>query len=307
MTLVRIAGRLLAAAGALAIWLTALGAFAPSLDALASFLPIFLAAMMAGLALGGLWRRRGWIAGALLTLIPALHAIGYEATRPIPTAPHSGERVKVLTHNLYARNRDLPGTAAAVAGSNADIVLLQEVTPGTRALMTGPGRPYPHATPCPGDRCGLLILSRWPILASGYFLEDARGRRMGPPLLWARIAAPGGALVAATTHYPWPLPAEAQTDKRRSLAQALVRTNRDALILGGDMNLTPWSAAMREQDAAFAPLTRMTRAAFSWPAQLPLLPIDQLYAGPDWTRASVERLPATGSDHRPILVTLARR
>lgn len=303
----RIAGRLLAATGALAIWLAALGAFVPSLDALASFLPIFLAAMLAGLILAGLWRRGGWIAAALLTLMPAIYAIGYEAMRRIPAAAGNGERITVLTHNLYARNRDLPATANAIAQADADIVLLQEVMPGTRTLMTGSGRPYPHATPCPGDRCGLLILSRWPILASGYFLEDEQGRRMGPPLLWARIAAPGGALVAATTHYPWPLPAETQAAKRRSLARALVRTDRDALILGGDMNLTPWSAAMREQDAAFAPLMRMTRAAFSWPAQLPVLPIDQLYAGPDWTRGAVERLPATGSDHRPILVMLVRR
>lgn len=307
MTFLRIAGRLLAVTGGLAIWLAALGGFVPPLDALASFLPIFLAAMVAGLALSRRWDRRAWLAGALLTLIPAFHAIGYEVMRPIPAPPGSGERIKVLTHNLYARNRDLPATADAIAQAGADIVLLQEVTPGTRALMTGPGRPFPHATPCPGDRCGLLILSRWPIVASGYFLEDARGRRIGPPLLWARIAAPGGALVAATTHYPWPLPAPAQAAKRRSLAGALARTERDALILGGDMNLTPWSAAMREQDAAFAPLTRLTRAAFSWPAQLPVLPIDQLYAGRDWARAAVRRLAATGSDHRPILVTLVRR
>lgn len=306
MTFAQIAGRLLAAAGASAIWLTALGAFVPSLDALASFLPIFLAVMTAGLVSGRLWRSGGWFLPLLFTAAPALYAIGHELTRPIPESA-SGATIRVLTHNLYVRNGDLRGTAAAVARSGADIVLLQEVMPGVRALMTGTGRPYPQATPCPGDRCGLLILSRWPILASGYFLEDARGRHMGPPLLWARIAAPGGTLVAATTHYPWPLPAAEQAAKRRSLAQALARTDRDALILGGDMNLTPWSAAMREQDAAFAPLTRMTRAAFSWPAQLPLLPIDQLYAGPDWAKSSVRRLPATGSDHRPILVTLVRR
>ena len=127
MTLPHIVGRLLAAAGALAIWLAALGAFVPPLDALASFLPMFLAVMAAGLALARLWRRGGWIAGALLTLIPAIHAIGYEAMRSIPAAPESGERINVLTHNLYARNRDLPATANAIAQAGADIVLLQEV------------------------------------------------------------------------------------------------------------------------------------------------------------------------------------
>jgi len=73
------------------------------------------------------------------------------------------------------------------------------------------------------------------------------------------------------------------------------------------MNLTPWSAAMRAQDAAFAPLTRMTRAIWSWPRTLPFLPIDQLYAGPAWGLVRADRLGATGSDHFPVLVTLGRR
>src|SRR3546814_1418660 len=89
-------------------------------------------------------------------------------------------------------------------------------------------------------------------------------------------------------------------------ARALARIDRDALIVAGDMNLTPWAAAMREQDRALAPLSRMTRAP-SWPRALPVLPIDHVYAGPDWGLVSARRLPATGSDHRPILVTLARR
>ena len=38
-----------------------------------------------------------------------------------------------------------------------------------------------------------------------------------------------------------------------------------------------------------------------------VLPIDQLYAGPDWGLVSARRLPATGSDHVPVLVTLGGR
>lgn len=301
-----IGGRLLATAGALAIWAAALGIFVPALDALASFMPLSLAAMLIGLVAGRLWRRVGWIAPLLVTLAPALYAIGHELIRPIPTAK-GGASVTILSHNIRAANRDLTATVAAIGQADADVVLLQEVTPGVRALLVdGPGG-YPHATPCPNDVCGLLIASRWPIADSDYFLRDAQGERMGPPLLWARIAAPAGAFTVATTHYPWPLPAERQAKKRQSLAQALTRTDRGALILAGDMNLTPWSAAMRAQDASFQPLTRMTRAAFSWPATVPLLPIDQLYAGPDWACVSAEALGPTGSDHRPILATLVRQ
>ena len=111
--------------------------------------------------------------------------------------------------------------------------------------------------------------------------------------------------MVATLHYPRPTSSD-QAVRRRDVAHALARIDRDALIVAGDMNLTPWAAAMREQDRALAPLTRMTRAP-SWPRALPVLPIDHLYAGPDWGLVSTRQLPATGSDHRPILVTLARR
>jgi endonuclease/exonuclease/phosphatase (EEP) superfamily protein YafD len=39
---------------------------------------------------------------------------------------------------------------------------------------------------------------------------------------------------------------------------------------------------------------------------LPLLPIDQLYAGREWGVVDAQRLPATGSDHYPLLITLGR-
>src|SRR5438045_613828 len=77
------------------------------------------------------------------------------------------------------------------------------------------------------------------------FLKDARGQRFGPPLLWAEIAVPGGAPVTvATMHYPRPIPASRQAAARAALAAALARIDRGGLIIGGDMNLTPWSAAM---------------------------------------------------------------
>ena len=40
-----------------------------------------------------------------------------------------------------------------------------------------------------------------------------------------------------------------QAVQRRAVARALARIDRGPLIVAGDMNLTPWAAAMREQDA----------------------------------------------------------
>src|SRR3546814_14951198 len=105
------------------------------------------------------------------------------------------------------------------------------------------------------------------------------------------------AFMVATLHYPRPTSRD-QAVRRRDVARALARIDRDALIVAGDLNLPPWAAAMREQDRALAPLTRMPRPP-RWPRALPLLPIHPLYAGPDWGLFSARRLPPHHSDSRP--------
>ena len=61
---VRTFGALLTGGACLAAWLSLAGGFVPAFDVLASFLPLFGAAVLAGLLLAG--RRRSWTAGAAL-------------------------------------------------------------------------------------------------------------------------------------------------------------------------------------------------------------------------------------------------
>jgi endonuclease/exonuclease/phosphatase (EEP) superfamily protein YafD len=91
---------------------------------------------------------------------------------------------------------------------------------------------------------------------------------------------------------------------REALAAQLRRTSGPNAVLTGDFNTTPWSFAMRRQDAVFLPLVRRTIAQFSFPARLagrrwvvPLLPIDHLYASPAWKLARLQRVRIPGSDH----------
>ena len=307
MTILPTIGRLMIVSAAIAAWLAILGAWLPELDVLASFLPLFAVILAIGLLVAR--RRVRWtLPLTAIGIVPMAMAATPEIVRTIPAAPTGARELRILTHNVWVDNASLAATGAAIAGANADIVLLQETSHAREALVAATAQRFPYRTACPGGGCGLTILSRWPIRASGYFLKNARGKRFGPPLLWAEIAVPGGAPVTvATLHYPRPFPGDRQAAARAALAVALARVDRGSLIIGGDMNLTPWSAAMRAQDAALAPLTRMTRAVWSWPRTLPFLPIDQLYAGPAWGLVRVDRLAATGSDHRPVLVTLGAR
>lgn len=305
MKLARTLGTLLTGGGSLAAWLSLAGGFVPALDALASFLPLFGAATLLGLLLA--WRRPAWtMVAALLGLAPVAIGVVPELTREIPAARAGTPQIRLLTHNVWRSNRDPADTAQAIIDAKPDVVTLQEVEGSFRPMLAALSQYFPYATQCsPG--CDLAIFSRWPIVDSDYFLEDPGGRKFGPAMLWARIAGPGEPpFTTVTLHYPRPTSRD-QAVRRRDVARALARIDRDPLIVAGDMNLTPWAAAMREQDRAFDPLTRMTRALPSWPRAFPVLPIDQLYAGPDWGLVSARRLPATGSDHVPILVTLARQ
>lgn len=303
MKTVRLAGRLLIAAGGLAAWAAWAGALVPALDTAASFLPLFGMLVLLGALLGA--RRLPWMAIALVALVPVVAAMGPELLREIPRARPGTPRLRVVTHNVWVGNETPEATARRILEAQPDVVLLQEVDREFRPMLAQMRGELPYATDCPAD-CSLAILSRWPIAERDYFFKDTRGRPFGPPLLWAQLAVPGmPPVTVATTHYPHPGPAQAR--RRAEMAQTLARIDRGSLIVAGDMNLTPWSAAMRAQDASFAPLVRFTRALASWRRPVPILPIDHLYAGPDWGVVQAKRLPATGSDHYPVLVTLGRR
>ncbi|HEY0623758.1 endonuclease/exonuclease/phosphatase family protein [Sphingomonas sp.] len=305
MRLARNLGYLLIGGGCLAAWLALAGAWVPPLDALASFLPVFGMAILLGLPLA--WRQGRWmIAAALLGLVPVALRVVPELIRDVPMARSGTAQVRVLTHNVWQRDDSPADTAQAILDARPDIVTLQEVDGSFRPMLAALRQHFAHGTACPPG-CDLAIFSRWPITNSDYFLKDRAGRKFGPPMLWARIAGPDQRpFTVMTLHYPRPTSRD-QALRRRAVAQALARIDRGPLIVAGDMNLTPWAAAMNAQDRALAPLARMTRALPSWPRAVPFLPIDQLYAGPDWGLVAASQLPATGSDHRPLLVTLARR
>lgn len=299
-------GCLLIAAGMICAWGALLGIYVPALDAYASFMPLFAVPILLGALLA--WRSRPWpLIAAVVALVPVAGTVAPELLRTIPHAAPGTPQLRVVTHNVWERNADPAETAQAIVDARPDIVLLQEVGGNFRPMLAALRQHLPYATDCPA-RCDMAIFSRWPIDARGYRFRDAAGRKFGPGLAWAEIAPPGmPSFTVATLHYGHPSPPGPQARMRLELADAVHRIDPRSLIVAGDMNLTPWAAAMRAQDEALSPLVRMTRALPSWHKPVPLLPIDHVYAGPGWGLVDARRLPATGSDHYPLLVILGRR
>lgn len=294
------------------------GRWAPTLDAFNSGAPA-IALVGAIVAVVALFRKaRVGLIGGLLALLLAGERVAPKYMRPIELVHprQQGLELTIVTHNILKWNDRQQETVAALSGSGADVILVQEAAGSVAPWLTGLKARYPYQSRCPRHNCAIMIFSRWPIVETRYRIRDEAGAQIGPPLVWATIAPPHGPrFTVATVHLPWPIPARPSEAQRADLGASIGHLPLDRLILTGDFNLTPWAIAMDRLDASLAPLTRVTRALWSFPARfgadrpspLPFLPIDHVFAGPGWAVRSVERLPRTGSDHYPVRVRLVAR
>ncbi len=280
------------------------GRWSPQLDILSHFAPFWLAgALVAGLygfTLGETGSRRGLVALGASGVVLAALLIAPEYLRPAApkAAPASPDQIKLIQINAWRDSRDIDPAIDWLVAQDADIILLEEGEHLREPLARRTGY---HLT---GGSESLAILSKIKPISNGVRLPP--GRWAQPPLVRATFAGPQGEFTLIGTHYVWPIYGGFQRAQGRVLGELLAQFPRDRVILAGDFNSTPWSFARRAEDRRFG-LERRTRALFSWPATapFPVLPIDQVYAGPGWRTVSISRGPRLGSDHYPVVAILA--
>ncbi|TDB88652.1 endonuclease/exonuclease/phosphatase family protein [Actinomadura sp. 7K534] len=220
----------------------------------------------------------------------------------LPAAkPGPGDLV-VVQHNVSDENTDPAGTARALAAATPDLVALEELThsalPDYERIL-GPDLPY-HAV------IGTVGLwSKHPL--SGTRSLDIKPREIKGP--WSRglrtvARTPHGEIAVYVAHLPSVRIrpgglASAWRDASAGLLGAAVSAEKvEAVILLGDLNGTT-------DDRGLAPLTSQLNVAergmaFSFPAAFPLARIDQVMAR-SATVPRLRTLPATGSDHLPVV------
>ncbi|KQV57667.1 MULTISPECIES: endonuclease/exonuclease/phosphatase family protein [unclassified Caulobacter] len=292
------------------------GAFSDRLDAFTHAAPLWLMMGFGAVILGALFARGGerWVmvglgattlAACAVLMLPDLWA----AWRFKPATVAASD-LKVVQFNIWHENRTPEQSLEWILAQDADVVVMEEAGGNAIPVVRALKEAYPFASCDKAGRCETWIFSRKKMLARG-------GVPMEMPYLsgaWATLADAKGAFTVAGVHYTWPIPAGPQQAQSRKLVQALAPFDRKSLILTGDFNSTPWSFTLKRQDKALG-LRRWTRALASWPAgkfsrvmaaPAPFLPIDHVYAGSEWRAVKIERGPALGSDHRPVVVTLRR-
>ncbi len=293
------------------------GAFSDKLDAFTHAAPLWLMMGIGAAVLGGVFARDGerWVmvglgAVALLACAVLMLPEYWAAWRFKETAVAQSD-LKIVQFNVWHENRTPQKTLDWIIAQDADVVVIEEGAGESWQIVTALRAVYPFAS---GDKTShneTWIFSRKKMLARGTVPLD----RPYLSAAWATLADAKGPFTVAGVHYTWPVPAGPQQAQARKLVDALAPFDRKSTILTGDFNSTPWSFSLRRQDKALG-LRRWTRALASWPAgkfsrvmaaPAPFLPIDHVYAGAEWHAVKIERGPALGSDHRPVVMTLRRR
>ncbi|WP_425825194.1 endonuclease/exonuclease/phosphatase family protein [Streptomyces fractus] len=242
---------------------------------------------------------------ALLALLLPTAAWGYRCgvllPDPWPGAPH----LVVVQHNASDENADPAGTARSLSGHGPDLIALEELLPKARAQYqrTLAGN-YPHHAVV--GTVGLW--SKYPL--TGVHPTDIKPVGITEPWnrgLRAVVETPWRDTAVYVAHLPSiridasGLASRWRDESARKLGAAVAAEPTPTVLVLGDLNGTV-------DDRGLAPLTSQLDVpargfAFSYPAAFPVARIDQVMARSAQV-GRVRTLPATGSDHLPVLARI---
>lgn len=250
------------------------------------------------LVMGLLFRTRATVAVLLPALVWGL-AFGRP---PIPHAEASGHELVVATQNLYAGNDDPASTAAALSGSGADVIGVQELPgPAREQVARVLGAEHPnHAT--------IGTVGLW----SRYPVDNVERIDLG--LGWtramrARVHLPDGPVTVYVAHLPSLRPGtiDGRNDALRELGETLRNDRSPRAVVLGDLNTASTDRAMDLLPSKARPPRRGTRDGFefTWPANAPVVRLDHVLS---WGLEPVtsSRLHTSGTDHRAVLMSFSR-
>ena len=233
-----------------------------------------------------------------------------------PRAVVTGPTLSVLTYNVNFE-RENPATVEAIVAADADLVLLQETTPGWEAAIRARvGGHYPHIEfrdHLPDG--GMGVLARRPFVSSPTLVSP-----VGKFPAWCLVAeTPVGPIAVLHAHLHPPLDenglftgyftttALRATELRSHLGCAA--TGPD--LVAGDLNEEKGDAVdllvadgFLDAASAFPPSTRTWAWQLDW-WELTGRP-DHVFSRGDLVATKVDVIEAGASDHRPLRVVLGR-
>jgi len=232
----------------------------------------------------------------------------YVVGEPVSSAVASTreQTFRLVSFNVWYRNRDIARIAEYIEKSQADAVVLLELSE-PQANMLLPLLPtYPHYH-MDTSRMGAAVFTKWPLLSA----ESVPLSEGGAVAERVMIDWRGTPVTVLGVHLNWPIGPRSSEYRNQELDSvvALAKAQRGPLLVAGDFNLTPWSEYFGDaleqsglHDAAVG-----FGLARSWPAQFaPLgIRIDHCLLSRHWSARSTTIGPELGSDHLPLVADVS--
>lgn len=225
-----------------------------------------------------------------------------------------GERrsLKIVSCNVLMTNRDSSRLLHLIRQHQPDVFISLESDLWWEQQFDGL-TDYPHAIKCPLDNLyGMHVYSKYPLsdTATHYEVEEDK------PSMNARVEINPETFVNLYVLHPAPpAPQENAESTERdvellTLAKSIANGNgNERVIVAGDLNDVAWSAStrlFRQISGLLDP--RIGRGlfntfnAFHWFTRWPL---DHVFLSNHFKVKDIQRLPAMGSDHFPLMIELA--
>lgn len=267
-------------------------------------------------------------------IVPALlvGALCWQCFRILPYTPffpeqmeaargEPGETLCLLVYNVRYDNTEVDALLEAVREADPDVVLLAEPTQWWHDQLEPLSETYPHAILQPQENhYGLLLYSRLPLIDPEVrFLVESE-----VPSVLTTLRMPSGREVRLYGVHPKPPGLKRPIDPQREdshqrdaellMIAREVKEARNAgdatpVIVAGDFNDVAWSHTTRLFQRVSGLLDpRIGRGFYnSYHARRRIyrFPIDHVFASDHFRLVTLQVLPDIGSDHHPVLATLA--
>lgn len=258
-------------------------------------------------------RRLPWVAATVLALAPlGLHG-WWLAPMYAGSAPAAGgATVTVVNVNGLLGRVDGVGVVRLATERDADLLVLEEVTESQLAEMRAAGldEGWPHTAGTAGTGTdGTMVFSRFPLGDPQRVDTEFDSWRVP-------VQTPDGEVELLAVHTFPPTDAGAW----RADLDAVVAAAPGADLVVGDVNATLDHAPLRRlQDAGFRDAAELTNAGWqpTWPVNgsyhpfgvpvPPLVAIDHVWVGPDWTALDTATAILDGTDHAALVARVAPR
>ncbi len=287
-------------------------------SALLAYLPQHLSVIF--LLIAALWalRDRDWLMAAITALLVSIWLYGPMGLRIRPQQAEPNQATRILSWNVHHMPRGLEPIKALVLQQRIDIACFMEANE-----LPGPDRQLAtYALPegwCSIKADDVVIWSRWPITRWRAWRVPAARRSM----LEAVIRTPDGETTVYAAHFAtrWPADSaakggivsqlESAARARRAQSAILSIVTADSQrpqIICGDLNLPPRGLAYRRLSGSYQDAFEQTGVGFgyTWPARMPMLRIDYVWASCDLRVISCRALHTRASDHRPVVASAQR-